>query len=330
MKRYLTVFALLILAFGMLPSNGVEAQPIYFSPSFTPYDVIAEVNALRASYGQVPYQINGTLMAIAQAHSEYQASTGTVTHYGVDGSRPYQRALSAGYPVAGDLSQGGFFSENIQAVKDFTAAEVVAAWQGDSPHLTTMISADLRDIGVGMATVDGITYYTLDAGLSTDSVAIIPTSESSAVGNGDPFSVATGTPLSQALMTSTPMEDGSVYHIVQANEALWSIALAYNVSIKELKTMNRLPSDDIYVGQKLLISKKEVATATFEPTITATFGIPTSTATIPSLPTATWTPTPLPTPPASRETGGLIVVGIIFVALLAAGLGAWFGRKKNP
>lgn len=41
-----------------------------------PWTLIAEVNALRASYGLAPYEVNNALTAIAQSHSEYMASTG--------------------------------------------------------------------------------------------------------------------------------------------------------------------------------------------------------------------------------------------------------------
>jgi len=110
---------------------------------------------------------------------------------------------------------------------------------------------------------------------------------------------------------------------------LWSIALAYDTTVAELKRLNKLPTDEIFIGQKLLISKVEVDTPTPLPSITVTFGIPTSTATRPVTPLPTFTATPVPTPPASRESGGMILGGIVLAALLAAGLGAWYGRKKS-
>lgn len=297
-----------------------------FSANSNAYDVIAEVNSLRAENNLIPYQVNSILMGIAQDHAEYLASTGVVTHYGADGSRPYQRAIGAGYSVAGDLSNGGFFSENVQSGADLSASGVVDIWKSDSAHLDAMLSADLKDIGVGVAITDGITYYVLDVGLSSAAALVSPLPTGS---GGDPFAVSTSTSSTfQSLATSTALDDGSVYHIVQENEALWSIALAYDTTIAKLKKLNRLPSDEIFVGQKLLISKTEVDTPTSVPSITVTFGIPTSTSTKPVTPLPTFTHTPVPTPPASRQNGSMIVGGIVFAALLAAGLGAWFGRKK--
>ena len=143
------------------------------------------------------------------------------------------------------------------------------------------------------------------------------------------FAAATGTQ-TISVITSTPMEDGTIYHIVQPNEALWSIALAYNVTVDQLKLLNSLSTNDIYEGQKLLIRKPEIIPAPPEITVTATFGIPTSTATRPVMPTVISTATPLPTPPTSRQAGGLVLGAIVFTALLAAGVGSWLGRQSKP
>jgi LysM repeat protein len=132
-----------------------------------------------------------------------------------------------------------------------------------------------------------------------------------------------------SVITSTPLEDGTIYHIVQFNEALWSIALAYNTTVEQLKLLNSLSTNDIYEGQKLLIQKPEIKTATREATVKATFGIPTSTATRPVTPTVMSTATSLPTPPTSRQSGGRMLGAIVFIALLAAGVGSWLSRQSK-
>jgi LysM repeat protein len=322
MKQKWTVFLFLTLTLVLLLPRGVEAQ----SGQPTAEDVIEEVNALRADNDLPPYEVDSILMIIAQAQAEYMASTGVVTHFDEDGARPYQRAIKAGYPVAGDLTFGGFFSENIDAGTDLSPAEVVEQWQDDTAHLNTMLSPDLEDIGVGVAVEAGITYYVLDVGTSTGISSGVVASPPSVI-----FTSPPGTPgtLIAPVVTSTPLEDGSVYHVVQSDQALWSIALAYGLTIEELKQKNRLLTDDIFIGQKLLISQTDPSTATPEVTITATFGIPTSTATKLVTPTRTFTPTPLPAPPASHQSSRMVVGGIILAALLAAGLGAWLGRRKS-
>ncbi len=322
MKRYWMLFPLLAWTFSLLLPSGVGAQ----SGQPSADEVVAEVNALRASNDLPPYEVDSILMIIAQAQADHMASTGIVTHFDEDGARPYQRAIKGGYSVAGDLTFGGLFSENIDAGTGLSPAQVVAKWKNDTADLNTMLSPDFKDVGVGVAVENGLTYYVLDAGTSTGISSNAPASPPSVI-----FTSPPGTPGTQIapVITSTPVEDGTVYHVVQSNEALWSIALAYGLTIEDLKQLNRLSSDDIFIGQKLLISQTDPDTPTPEVIITATFGIPTSTATKPVTPTRTFTPTPLPVPPASSQHGGMIVGGIIGVALLAAGLGAWLGRRKS-
>ena len=48
---------------------------------------------------------------------------------------------------------------------------------------------------------------------------------------------------------------GEVWHPVKKHETLWRIARTYGVSLEEIKQANRLPSNEIKVGQKLFIPK---------------------------------------------------------------------------
>lgn len=153
---------------------------------------------------------------------------------------------------------------------------------------------------------------------------IAQTRANSISGTGAPTLIAGTT------IPNTPLPGGEIYHIVQKNEALWSIALLYGTTVQELKLLNSLPGDEIFEGQKLLVRRAN--TETPRPTMelqTATLGIPTSTATQPTTPTITQTPTPLPAPPTSMRSGGAVVGGITLAALLSAGLFAFLGRKKK-
>jgi uncharacterized protein YkwD len=315
MKRFWMLTSLLFLTLGLFPSEQAGARPVYFSPNFAATELIAEVNDLRVAENLPPYKTNSILMTIAQSQADRIASTGVMTHFDASGARPFQRAIKAGYSVTGDLSQGGLLFENIGSGAGLTASGVVGIWQADEKDLKTLLSADLKDVGAGVAVAGGVTYFVLDAGASAD-VSATPS-----------LSVVGTQPV--ALIISTPLEDGSVYHQVKANEALWSIALNYNTTVENLKFLNRLATNDIYEGQNLLVRKPEAKTAT--PTVmpTATFGIPTSTATQPVVPTATPTATPLPVSPTSRQSGEMVVGIIILVALIAVGIGAWLGSKKT-
>lgn len=243
-------------------------------------ELIAAVNTLRAQNGLPPYQVNPILMAVAQAHAEYMANTGTVTHYSADGSRPFQRALAAGYPVGGDLSLGGFFSENIISGRNMTAEQAVQAWTGDAPHLNTMLADHLTEIGAGVAVRGDVYYYVIDAARpASGPVAYTPVNP-----QGTPITVAP--PVAPVSVTSTPGPDGRLVHVVQAGQTLWTIAAVYGVSLDELRERNNLANDWIQPGQQLVIRPGEAATASPSPS-------PSETATLP--------PPPSPTATAARQ-----------------------------
>jgi uncharacterized protein YkwD/LysM repeat protein len=327
MKRfvYWIVLPLLFLTLSLLPSMQADAQPGHFSPNLSAQEMLSEVNALRASNSLPPLQANSTLMRTAQTHAEYIAGTGVLTQFSADGKRPYQRALDAGYAVAGDLSLGGTFSELIQSGIGLTPAGVVELWGGSPTQRSAMLSADFQDVGAGVAISNGVTYYVLDLGAQADSS--LPTATPEIPGQ---FVISTaGARGTEAVfvIVSTPQENGERFHVVRKGDALWSIALAYGTTIETLKTLNRLSTDEIFEGQTLLVQPAATETPTPTSTSTAT-ALPTTTATLPASPTATATATPLPVAPFSMQSGGLVVGIIVLAALLAAGIGSMLARRR--
>ncbi len=317
-KLALTLLILFLPAVVLAAFIPVRAAPDLSTAS----ELIAAVNALRAQNGLPAYNPHPILMQIAQTHAEYLASIGSAsTHLDGLGRRPFQRALDAGYPVAGDLSLGGFFSENIVSGSGLDAAGAVQIWMGDAPHQNTMLSANLRDVGAGVAVVGNVYYYVLDAGLSTGGTPAPYTPRPPAAPQ------ATGT-----FATGTPNPDGSITYIVQPGDTLLAIAIAHDIYLNELYALNGLSEKSvIYPGQTLIIRPAYTATPT-QPTSTPT-PRPSST----PWPTSTWTAivTPL-TPTPAGETAALpsasaggAVIAIIVTALLAAGAITMMGRKKS-
>ncbi len=323
----------ILLLIPFIEAGSVRASAPAPKPATDAYALIAEVNALRAKNGLPAYTINATLMSVAQAHSDYQASIGTVTHYSSDGSRPYQRALAAGYPVGGDLSLGGFFSENIVAGSGMTESQAVNIWQGDAPHLNTMLSPYLTEVGAGMANVNGYIYYTLDA--STPSGGSVPayTPDPNAIPN-DVNGALPALDWIMPVITSTPAMDGKIIHEVQVGQSLWGIADIYGTTVQDIRTLNYMSADElVYPGELLLI--RTVATEVpSTPTVVATETL------VPTMPVATETSLPTSEPTISAETpipqatvgdsSLWTVLVIILVALLMAGLVTWLsGRDRD-
>jgi uncharacterized protein YkwD len=323
---YLGLLAALTL--GVSPQNLVSASTLTALSYSSPAEVIDAVNALRTSHGLPPYSVSSILMGTAQAQAEYMASTGSIVHTGPGGITVTSRLLAAGYPLAGDLSLGGFRSENIVGGYGMTAAEAVQSWTGDSIHLHTMLSTDLQEIGAGVAQAGGMTYYVIDCARPTGGgvpQAYTPGAESA-------YSAAINEIIVPVTM-STPDLNGDIVHVVQPGQSLWQIAIAYGVKIDNIRALNQLPQTyQIQPGDKLLIT--HVGTATALPATSTLTPSPSPTTAVPTLDIASatpTTPTPTPTAPASGSTlsgTGVAVGAIIITALIAAGLVAWAGRSR--
>lgn len=333
MRRFfslLFVGLLLSFALGFSANGTASARAVGLPVTASGYDLVSAVNALRASNGLAAYNVNSILMSIAQDQANYLASTGgAYGHVGLGGTLPYQRALNAGYEVANAVSDPpGLFSENWDEASSVQSA--IKFWDGDFAHQIALYSTNLVDIGGGIASGGGMTFYVIDTGTSTGSKA-----PSSSTGSNATVAAVNGTPALQGQMipmaiVSTPDQSGAVYHIVQEGQALWQIAIAYKVKINDIKTLNNLTSDVIYPGQKLLIMYAATLTPvppTAPPTLDLSTFTPLPTFEV-ATETVTSTATATSTPPAESRSGVPVVGGIVLVALIAAGFIAWVGRQR--
>ncbi len=344
MKKLLSLIIFLIVLAAPLSSAAAKPKPVVTDA----YSLIAEVNNLRASYGLPAYDVSPILMGTAQQHAEFMSVNG-VSHIGYGGTRPYQRALNAGYPLAGDLSLGGFMSENITAGGDKSVQDAVLEWQGDQPHWHTMMSTDLMEIGAGVAIVDGYVYYVIDCARPLGAKS--PQVNTPAPGETQQAvaPVEVGPPLARTVVPSTPNAEGKLIHVVGPGETLWLIAVTYKVTVLKIRELNYMSDTDaIYPGEKLLIGKDIIVTVAPAVTESETPSSASSIEVAPAasdVPTATFVPsytrTPLPTLPlptdlASTDTPAapqalnlsMVIVGaILLAALVLAGILVYAGRQ---
>jgi LysM repeat protein len=328
-------FLFVLLLTWLLPAAPARAEAPLVDTSA--YSLIAEVNALRAQNGLPAYAVNSILMSTAQAHAEYMAATGNVSHTGAGGTTSSQRIQAAGYPLAGDLSLGGFKSENITSGVNKSVQQAVLDWQGDAPHLNTMLSPNLQEIGAGVAIVGETVYYVIDCARPTNSG--LPQSYTPAPGttpsSGEVDDVA---PLASTVVPVTPNANGNIIHVVQPGETLWLIAISYGVKIAEIRALNGLTeTTPIYPGEKLLIRKNvpTVPAATVSPASSAPRTAPAPTRTLAPLWVASPLPTlPLPTPTAppapvvSSDSSKLVLGAIVLAALVLAAVFVRAGRQQ--
>ena len=330
------IFALFAICISLL---ALFPQPASARPQTSitsPSQLIDAVNSLRLSYGLSALPVHPILMQTAQGQADYMAATGIVTHARPNGTYT-QQLLSLGFPLAGDLSLGGFRSENIlSAYGPIEWNGVPDGWQ-DTEHMNTMLSGNFTHIGAGVAQSGDMYYYAVDTAAATssgqqqDSAAGVLTSVpggSSGSGGVSDFMVP--------VTVSTPRPDGSVYHKVQYGQSLWSIAIAYGTTIKNNQALNGMGEDQtVYQGQELLImtgatqsapSPSPEATLTVQPTITSA---PPATNT-PFIQAAAPTATEAVQPAASSSGSSRILVVILIVAsFVGAGVAVWLIRDPK-
>ncbi len=274
----------MLMMVTFLPMSRISAQ------AGSAYDMIAEVNALRAANGLPPYSINAALMASAQAHADWITETGEGGHIGVDGTYAVDRAAIAGYGGGATI----FVNENWARGYGLTVYNCIYVSWNDPAHMGNMLAEWHNEVGAGVS-VDSqnrVTYV-LNIGHVSGSAPIVqPT-------------LALGetqlTPYIQPLQTVTPDATGAVIHTVRAGENLWAIANAYGISLDELLSLNGLTAEStIYEGDQLIIRLGATPEATATVDVT-----PTSTLRATQTPRPTFTPlttpqtTPTPEKPAS-------------------------------
>ncbi len=314
-KLTINAFLLVCLLLGLaaaLPASGVSSAP----PAVTGADLMAAVQALRAKQGLPPLIVDAAITYAAQRHSEYQASIGTYSHIGEGGTRAKDRAIAAGFGAGATI----WMSENVAMANNRTGLDVVLySYWGDFDHWNTMTNPQYIYGGAGAAEKDGVIYYTLDTGYIAGG-----TTQATYAAQ---LPALPTIPRVMPVVTSTTMPNGAVIHVVQDGQTLIGIASGYKIPLADLKTANKLFSDIIYTGQKLVITPSAVPsltpTVTLTPrptqTVTPTL-LPTRTPTV--TPTATLSPTPTRAPflPAleliDRQTLGLGIVAVCAIGLV--------------
>jgi LysM repeat protein len=283
---------------------GASLAPRSSAQVGEPWQLVAEVNALRASYGLPPYEVDNALMAAAQAHSEYQAQLGSWTHSGPGGSRPHDRAVAAGYGGGAQV----YVSENVAMGADLSPSTTVYQLWQDAVHLETMISPNYRHIGAGVAESGGQVFYTIDVGYIEGNPGSGAESQPAAAPT-----LPGGTPAPTAIAlvpitVATPNIDGSIVHVVQYGQFLENIANAYGIPLQDLLAQNYINQNTvIFPGDKIVIepstTQNTLPTGTGPPSQTGTSisnptGSPSRTPTT-QLKRPTTTPSPIPATPVA-------------------------------
>ena len=262
LKKLLKGFLLFSLLVGFLyPSASVQGQishPALNSANpaeATAYDLIVAMNSLRASNG-LPALIEDPIIdAVAQSTAQIMADSQMSWHIGnVSG-----RIASAGYGGGSKV----WATENFAVGINQSIDEIMLVWS-DADHMLPATIPAYCNVGAGTARAsNGTTYFILQAAYTADKSCGEYTSTGGTTTTQSGSTTSSGGGVSQLIMPvkiATPDADGKVYHVVQAGQSFWAIAIAYKITIKDLKSWNNLSqASTLKVGEKLFIPGSNTA-----------------------------------------------------------------------
>ena len=231
---------------------GPTATPTHV-PTPTPQaDVeqalIDAINQFRVANGLSPLQRDERLMAAARRHTNDMATNNFCSHYGSDGSNPFDRMRDAGYPleVGSEVIACGYRG----------VGDVLAAWQESPNHRTILLDANLTDIGCGYAEADTVTHYYWACDLARPNKAgPMPTPSRTP----SPLPSATPTPTNSPLPTFTPSPTATPHATWTATPSPTPVAGGVTVDLTPVANAvgwvmssepdtNHFGDDDIYSG----------------------------------------------------------------------------------
>jgi len=205
-------------------------------------ELIQRVNSLRVSYGENTYEVDYSLMYVAQMQAEWSAVNNHIGHDGPGGSSPDDRALAMGY----GYGYKSFATENVSiyTTSRHTPAFVVEMWQSDWGHLNAMISSDYEHIGVGYAQGAESSWFIMMVGWIDESKPLSTTSDQENKEIVVPY---------VPFVISTPDEFGAIYHEVQLGQTAWTIAAKYGIDLEKLYELNNISENSVLYYEDILI-----------------------------------------------------------------------------
>ena len=254
-KRFIGWFMLIILGFGAFyRPHAVQAGEIHFAPSnqVSAYELIIAMNTLRVSNGLPPLIEDPIVNAVAQSTAATMAANNMSWHIGdVRG-----RLAAAGYGVGGTV----WATENFAVGGGGTGIDEIMATWADPDHMRPAVNPAYCNVGAGVAQAsNGRIYFILQAAYVSGQEC--GSSSPSSSSSGDTSQPNTGSGIVPQLIIpvkiATPDADGKVYHVVQAGQSFWSIAIAYQITIQDLETWNNTSRETpLQSGQRLFIPGK--------------------------------------------------------------------------
>jgi uncharacterized protein YkwD len=140
---------------------GALADRNYGSTQLDPDKARDLINAYRKEKGLKPVKLNAALTEAAKAHSRDLAKWDRISHYGSDGSNPWDRVKRAGYNAKVAAENVGTGQASLE--------EVIKGWQASPGHNKNLLLADIEQMGIALVQdprTEFKTFWTLVVGAS--------------------------------------------------------------------------------------------------------------------------------------------------------------------
>jgi len=131
------------------PSGSFEHAPVgaladrdYSHTALDPEKARVLINAYRKKKGLKPLALNAELTAAAKAHSRDLAQWDRISHYGSDGSNPWDRVKRTGYHAR-------LAAENV-GTGQISFKEVLHGWEESPGHNKNLLLADATHMGIAL------------------------------------------------------------------------------------------------------------------------------------------------------------------------------------
>ncbi|HVZ05836.1 CAP domain-containing protein [Hyphomicrobium sp.] len=121
---------------------GVLADRDYSHTSLNAEMARDIINAYRKKHGLKPLKLNAELTEAAKAHSRDLAKWDRISHYGSDGSNPWDRVKRAGY-------RARLTAENV-GTGQVSFKEVMRGWEESPGHNKNLLTPDATNMGIAL------------------------------------------------------------------------------------------------------------------------------------------------------------------------------------
>jgi uncharacterized protein YkwD len=122
--------------------KGALADRDYSRTVLNPEAARDAINAYRKSKGLKPLKLDAELTTAARAHAQDLAKWDRISHYGSDGSNPWDRVKRAGYNAK-------LAAENV-GTGQASFAEVLKGWQDSPGHNKNLLQAEAQHMGIAL------------------------------------------------------------------------------------------------------------------------------------------------------------------------------------